>query len=380
MFPCAGNELFEENFQDTLLPVGWTALDYDGLLPDTNINNFLVTGGGWQSILDYRDNKGVNRAVASASWYQTPGRSDDYLISPLITLGSNTCLSWNAYSQDQYFPESYEVLISTTTPDTAGFLANEPLLVVEAEAYSLNFRSVNLAAYAGQQVYLAFRHTSMDQFILVLDDIRLADVPVRDLAVFDFAAISADTSQAVTIRASLINLGSDTLFYDSTLVISYVIGAGDTLTDVVERFIVLAPNDTLKVAHDSVWVPTDFGSQIICFSIAGQLPGDENPANDIFCRWASVGTTALNPAKQALPVRMYPNPVRHTLQVELGEVPEGRLRLSLLDLHGKPVRPIQSVRGVSSVEIDVQPLSSGIYLLRVEDETGRAFTEKVMKQ
>jgi hypothetical protein len=380
LFPCAGNELFAETFQDTLLPTGWLALDYDGLLPDTNINNFLVRGGGWQSVVDYRDKKGLNRAVASPSWYQTPGRSDDYLISPRITLGSNTCLSWTAYSQDQYFPESYEVLISTTTPDTAGFFAHEPLLVVEREGYALNYRSVNLAAYAGQQVYLAFHHTSLDEFILVLDDIRVADVPVIDLAVFDFGPITADTSQQVSIRASLINYGSDTLFFDSTLVISYVIGDGDTLTDVVERAIVLAPNDTLKVVHDSIWVPTAFGSEIICFSVAGQVPGDENPGNNIACRWASVGTTAIQPARQALPVQLYPNPVSHTLYLDLGQVQAVSLRITLLDLHGKPVLPVLPVRGERSAALGMEALPAGMYLLRVEDENGQAFSAKVVKQ
>ncbi len=380
LFPCAGDKLFEENFADTLLPAGWTVIDYDGLLPDTNINGFLVNGGGWQSVIDFRDSKGLNRAVASPSWYQTPGPSDDYLISPRITLGVNTCLSWTAYSQDQYFPESYEVRISTTTPDTAGFFAHDPLLVVAREGYALNYRSLNLAAYAGQEVYLAFRHTSTDAFILVLDDIRLADVPLIDLAIFDFAAISADTSQEVRIRASLINLGSDTLFFDSTLVISYFVGEGDTLTDVVERSIVLAPNDTIRVVHDSVWVPTVFGSEIICFSIAGQVSGDENPANDQVCRWASVGTTGLKPGLQPLAVRISPNPVSSSLHIDLEAVEASQVQIGLYDLYGKPVQPVQQVRSANSLVLDMQSLPGGIYLLRVVDDAGRAFVEKVLKQ
>ncbi len=381
LFPCGGSVITEETFSDTDLPAGWLSLDMDGFMPDTNINNFLVNGGGWQSILDFRSPQGMNRSVASPSWYaDTTGPSNDFLISPKVSLGGNTCLSWTAYSQDQYFRESYEVLISTTTPDTAGFFANDPLLVVEAEGYELNYRSVNLANYAEMDVYIAFRHTSEDKFILVLDDMRISSVPNQDIGIVDFSPIIADTSDEVFIRAAVRNYGSDTLRFDSTLILTYRVGSGDPKVSTIQKSFVIAPNDTVQVTHDSVWVPTGFGAEIICLTTDGNLMPDEDPSNDGLCRWASVGTTGLIGDKLPIAVRIYPNPVSDVLRIELSAENgiSGNLEMSLLDMFGRPVQPVQLIN--PNTYIEVSSLPAGIYLLRIQDEKGRVFTEKVKKQ
>ena len=125
--PCAGTVLLEEDFEAGL--GAWTVIDGDGLTPNAQMG--LV--GGWQGRVDYRDT--TNHVAVTPSWYSPVGTSNDWLISPAITLGGNSCLSWIAYSQDGFFPERYEIRVATSS-DTSAFLGNAALVTVAAESGS----------------------------------------------------------------------------------------------------------------------------------------------------------------------------------------------------------------------------------------------------
>ncbi|MEL7341438.1 MAG: choice-of-anchor J domain-containing protein, partial [Bacteroidota bacterium] len=136
-FPCGGTTVLDEVFETEMIPVDWSTIDSDNLTPRQEIQ-FLFPQGGWQPIVDFKDS--TNRAIASPSWYEDSlGTSNDWIISPLLNnLPTNVCLSWYAYSQDPNFPESYEIRVSTTTPDEAGFLAEDAVFSIEEEGSSLN--------------------------------------------------------------------------------------------------------------------------------------------------------------------------------------------------------------------------------------------------
>lgn len=99
---------------------------------------------------------------------------DNWLISPAITLpsGSSPTLSWydKSYSAN-YGNEFYSVYISTTGNNPADFttmLYSGTSIGIWARQY------VNLSSYAGQTVYIAFRHYNCtNQWALLLDDITI---------------------------------------------------------------------------------------------------------------------------------------------------------------------------------------------------------------
>ncbi|MDX2248709.1 MAG: choice-of-anchor J domain-containing protein [Bacteroidia bacterium] len=380
-FPCGGTVLLDEYFSDDTLPAEWKVFDFDNLSPNNNIL-FMVPHKGWQSVIDFKDS--LNRVFASPSWYQgTVGKSNDYLISPKVFIPENTCLSWYAYSQDKFFPESYEIRVSTTTPDTAGFLANPPVFTVSAEGDAFTYRTASLDAYGGQEVYIAFRHTSEDQFILVLDDIRMAQTQQRDIAMFYVDEVSADSGDEVVISGAIINLGLDTLAFDTILkplIVHYQIDAESIKNDTIWRVFKLLPNDTIQFAHDSIWTPTE--DAVYKFRVwASGFGTDDNVENDTVSRWQGIGTrTAIDPQTPGWKVSIYPNPAENQVFIDFGGTLTGEYSVSVYDLFGREKIAPQKMLATSRQVLQLPQLSAGVYLIRIYDREGKGLTYKLVKR
>lgn len=379
-FPCAGTTIYEENFntlQAGEIPTDWQVLDIDTLIPNDNIS-YLTKG--WQRILDFKDSSNI--AMASPSWYKAPGSSDDWLITKKIHTGNNSCLSWYAYSQDIYFPEKYDVLISTTGTDTASF-TNDTLQILKAvpgEFYSENYRSVSLADYKNKDIYIAFRQRSYDKFVLVLDNVRFAEVVNKDLATFSINTTPhSDTSKSVIIRGSVINEGSDTLKLDSAqLHIHYKAGNGAIQSITINEALKIAPNDTLNWTHDSLWVtPNTYGLVPLCVWFTGVSSQPVN--NDTLCIDFGIYPTAISGQIPAKDIQIYPNPTSDILTIAIDkEINSHQLEMRLIDLYGNIVFQ-QDKLYVGENECSVKEIAAGIYFIYVRDESGKTFTTKLVK-
>jgi len=114
--------------------------------------------------------------IASNSWYTPAGTANDWLVSPQITIptgATNVNLTWSATSLgDTAFLEDYKVYISTTGNQVSNFTTL--LLNVQNEPNTGSARTVNLSSYAGQNVRIAFRNDSNDQYVMFLDNIKIA--------------------------------------------------------------------------------------------------------------------------------------------------------------------------------------------------------------
>jgi len=164
--------LLEEDFEGGALPMGWTVIDVDGHTPDMNVS---FVDDAWVVADEFEP--GMNFGAYSTSWYAPAGQSDDWLITPQITLGSSTEVDWEGWAPDQNFPDGYELRISTGMPTVVDFMANPALFTIADEGDPFTEHTVDLAAagYMNQDVYLAWRNNSNDEFILVIDNVRVAD-------------------------------------------------------------------------------------------------------------------------------------------------------------------------------------------------------------
>lgn len=169
LWPESGYVL-DETFELGILRPGWTVIDVDGLVPAAAVafvdDAFVVTD---------EFEEGTNFGAYSTSWYTPAGQANDWLITPAIALGPDSTLSWEAWAPDPGYPDGYEVRISTTGPSVAGLTANPALFTIADEADVLTPHSVSLAAagYQNQVVHIGFRNDSLDEFILVIDDIQV---------------------------------------------------------------------------------------------------------------------------------------------------------------------------------------------------------------
>jgi len=139
--------------------------------------NASIDGEPW----DYMDNISYAHtgtgAAASSSFTYHAVHADAWLISPKFILPAVTddslTLSWWHKVYANYPHEFYDVMISTTTNDIASFTTT--LLSVSPDSVNDYVQKmVNITAYAGQEIYIAFHHhDSYDQAYLIIDDIEL---------------------------------------------------------------------------------------------------------------------------------------------------------------------------------------------------------------
>lgn len=163
----SGAPLLAEDFEDAS---DWTMIDVDGRTPDDEVS-FMTAA--WIFGIDGFEASADNMIAVSTSYYSPTGRADDWLISPLLSLDGHSTLSWRSYAPDSSFRDGYEVRISTTTPDVAGFTAHSSFFSISSATTSWTDYSVDLAAagFLNEDVYIAFRNNTNDRFLLFVDDV-----------------------------------------------------------------------------------------------------------------------------------------------------------------------------------------------------------------
>lgn len=190
---------WNEGFEDVSSLQCWVIMDFDG---NTNDN--------WT-----RNTSSSNIHSGSAcmrATYNSQAPANDWLVSPQIQIPADAnglSLIWfvRGVAYQTYQPH-YTVLLSTTGSDTASFTDT-----LFAENYSGDYvvRNVNLDAYAGQDVRVAFVHDSYNDNGIYIDDVavRAALAPVAILSVPSVV----HTGDTVTLTASLVEGSPDSLSY-----------------------------------------------------------------------------------------------------------------------------------------------------------------------
>ena len=167
-------------------------------------------GYGWQRYNQYMETDeedGTDFAIKSASYinYVGPLTPDNWAYSPKIDLSENgrITLTYTVYAQDpEYYAEHYSVYVCE--------LGKEPVKLLEEtlqEDEDINYRatrSLDLSAWAGKTIQIAFRHHDVtDQFYLAIDDISVVcvksiesvsvtvDEPMIGMAVRSFGEVAS---------------------------------------------------------------------------------------------------------------------------------------------------------------------------------------------
>lgn len=161
----AQTTILSEDFNSGI-PSSWTLVDVDGNTPALFSPVF---SSAW---IHYQENG--DTCAASTSYYDPSGSSEDYLITPKLSIASYTKLWFQGKSVDASYPDGYVVLVSTTDSLTSSF--TDTLLYIAEEAPYWQSRTVLLdtMGYNNQDVFIAFKNVSNDKFILLLDNIKVS--------------------------------------------------------------------------------------------------------------------------------------------------------------------------------------------------------------
>lgn len=164
------NAQFTESFEGEFLPPCWTQIDADG--DGQGWFQYSAAGSAYEGTL----------SAGSASWTSTAGplTPDNYLVSPQMTIGAGESLTYYIAGQDvTFFNENYGVFVSTTGNTDAADFTDE--LLVEVTSGEWTFKSIDMSAYEGQDIYIAFRHFDVtDQFYIKMDNVTLPGTYTND--------------------------------------------------------------------------------------------------------------------------------------------------------------------------------------------------------
>lgn len=188
-----------EGFEGSSMPSNITLIDNDN--DGRNWMHHINTGSGNFSTHD------GNGVVVSASYENGVLTPDNWMILPAFTLPANATgfnLTWWAVGQDaSWAAEHYSVYVATSNT-VAAFTATSAVYDgVSTATYTK--QTVDLSSYAGQTIYIAFRHWNIsDMFYLNIDDIRVGgpEMPTLTLAGPSSAAVNSPVTYTATTEAT----------------------------------------------------------------------------------------------------------------------------------------------------------------------------------
>lgn len=161
------------DFEDGKVPEGFLLKKEDQGTVNEGLADLFPNNEAWNTVKIVKNPYFGEWMLASASWLQSGAGVDRWCILPKVHVGSeNAHLLWTANSADTNlkFAESYEVLVSVTDTELSSFAK-------VAEVQQENFltdpatRGVDLSAYAGKDIYVAFRQVTPDGYFMALDNI-----------------------------------------------------------------------------------------------------------------------------------------------------------------------------------------------------------------
>lgn len=297
--------ILEEGFEGEVFPpAGWAMLDEDG---DGNL---------WFAYAAENSAHTGTRSAASASWFDGSALTpDNWLMTPALNIENDSyMLEFYVGAQDpDWAEEKYAVLISTTDTDPASFTSVWEETLADGEWH---MREVDLTDYAGEQIYIAFRHYDVtDMFYIKIDDVKV---------------YGAGAPQP------------DDIFYTATVEIP----AGDI---------------EYKYFSDAVGEGWAGGEWEAGDNRTATIAADVT-LDDVF----GLGTSVQNILAET-GLNLFPNPVRNTLYVEnTAQINEVRI----YDLTGRLI--MSQVVNNNTASVNVSEFNRGVYIMQVVSENGVA--------
>lgn len=144
--------------------------------------------------------------IASASYINSVGvlTPDNWMILPAMSIPSGTDYTLSWYERDYNYTESYSIYVGTTGT-VAALSASAPVQTFSTTGATYTQKVVDLSAYAGQTIYIAFRHWNVtDMYWLMIDDIRVggAEPPTLSISGPSVALLNTPATYTATSTAS----------------------------------------------------------------------------------------------------------------------------------------------------------------------------------
>ena len=203
-FAAKAQTALSEDFNtcaDGTVPSGWVTYG------DNKTNHYDGFGDSWEA---------YQQMMVCITWTEEnpPTPVDRWLVTPQVTVPtSNPMVIFDIlgvnYGPGTSYAESLKVMVSTTNNQKESFSVLEDLGELPA---GNSTHALDLSAYAGQQVYLAFVCYTNDGMYIFLDNVVVKTVPANSIAFVGASTPSyVPMSQTFNFNVTVYNDGSDTL-------------------------------------------------------------------------------------------------------------------------------------------------------------------------
>ena len=305
----------EDLYWDLETMIDWTLIDADG---DNHcwmhVQGLECPSGYICLVSESKDCYGTYGGI--------PYTPDNYIVTNKIQILDGTVLTFMACAADAVsYAEHFGVAVSTAgNTNAADFTTIAEWTVAPDKLNQTPWKeyTVDLSAYAGQEVYVAFRHFGCtNQYALAVDDVRFTyNAEPNDLESFNL--------------------------YRSTTDGDYQLIANIPAVEYQAQYEYL---DNVEQGTYYYQVTAVYASQ-----------GETEPASTV--------VTETSVAENAVDAKVYPNPTNGLLKVE---VPNMR-QIIVMNALGQIVSTIPA-EGDNMV-VDMSQMESGLYLIRIETESG----------
>lgn len=273
--------IIENNFDDETagsLPEGWTQVDVDGgFCGQFNRNST------WQ-VFNYTTNARSQPNCLMNHYNDGAVPNNDWLILPQQTLGGEIILSFWAATQQATYPESFEVKVSTSGTQPANF--TELISAHNNIPAAWTEYTFDLSEFADTPFYVAIHHTSVDMFVLKVDDLLLTAGEAAPTGTISGTVTNFETSAPI-VGATVEIEGGGSTETDANGAYSFDVPAGTyTLTASAQSFedetiagveVVVEQTTTVDFALvPSSTVTTDYPSAATPVNIPDQSPTGAN--------------------------------------------------------------------------------------------------------
>jgi len=120
---------------------------------------------------------------------------------------------------------------------------------------------------------------------------------------------------------------------------------------------------------------TQDGEYTITLTITDELNNESSTSNEVEIMCVMPGISSINLIGN---YRVFPQPTTNYLNLWLEQTPPSNSLLRIVDVNGKTV--LENNIESNQMNLSVQDLSSGIYILKLIGETGILLTHKIIKE
>lgn len=255
--------IFSENFNSGVIPGNFATYDLDGLTPNSNIQNICPFTGSF-IVCQYLG----ETFAASPSFFTSPSTANDWIVTPAISLANNNnakLLRFDVSSGDPTYNDGVEVYVSNTGNTPADFLSTTALYnsTAAGEPAIWTTRDVDLSAYSGQTIYIAFRNHSYNKLVLGVDNIEVSELSDNNIELTSLTFPQYTTIPTlIDIDGIITNIGGNTI---NSMDITWSDGT-NSYTDNLSGLNILS-NTTYNFTHNTQLNMSSSGSLTISVQV-----------------------------------------------------------------------------------------------------------------